>query len=80
VGVLFEVNVSDKTTDNTRYVPLIHPGHGGTVKVPVSERHNGGKGIEFYRAKGFKTLEEHAKDVELEKLRADAATKKKGQG
>jgi hypothetical protein len=65
--------VSDKIIDNTKYIPLVHPGHGGTVKVPCSERHNGGKGIEFYRAKGFKTLEEHAKDVELEKLRADAA-------
>jgi len=64
--------------DNTKYVELVHPGHGGTVKVPCSERHNGGKGIEFYRAKGFLTLEEKAQRdtiaaqaAEIERLKAE---------
>lgn len=71
-----------KTADNTSFVEMVHPGHGGTVKIPVSPRHNGGgeRSLARYRRKGFRTVEEHkleeARKAELAAAKAEAEAAK----
>lgn len=62
------------SNDNTRFVQMVHP-DGGITPIPVSPRHNGGRSVEFYRAKGFKTLDEHEAEQATAKKIADLEAK-----
>lgn len=56
--------------DNTQFVQMVHR-DGTVVPVPVSPRHNGGRSVEFYRAKGLKTLAEWEAEQATAKRIAD---------
>lgn len=65
----------EQIPDNTRRVTMISP-DGHRCPVVVSPRHNGGRSVEYYRKRGFKTLEDLERDkqlAELEELRRQNA-------
>lgn len=56
--------------DNTRYVTMVSP-RGTRVKITVSKRHFGVHAIDYYRSKGFKTLEDLSHERQLAELQAE---------
>lgn len=60
--------------DNTQFTQMVHR-DGTVVNVPCSPRHNGGRSVEFYRAKGLKTVAEHEAEQATAKKIADLEAK-----
>lgn len=61
--------------DNTRFITMIDPA-GNRCPIPLSDRHGARDGrapavIEYYRQKGFRTVEEVERAAELERLRQE---------